>query len=122
MNSQVIVLVSALFFMVLASPGQDSQTKTVSQPFKGKEVAGIEVPGQIVTNGAARLYVTVRGKGETVVLLPSLGRSVRDFDQLSERLAARTFRVVLPEPRGIGQSTGPTEKLTLHELADDIST
>lgn len=123
MTSHAIVLVSALISMALTSPGQDAQKKPVSPAFnKAKEVAGIAVNAQIITNGPAHLYVTVRGKGETVVLLPSLGRSVRDFDRLSERLAARNFRVVLPEPRGIGQSTGPTDKLTLHELADDIST
>jgi len=123
MNSQAIVLVSTLISIGLTSVAQDGQTKNISPAFnKGKEMAGVGVHGQIVTNGPARLYITIRGNGETVVLLPSLGRSVRDFDQLSERLAARNFRVVLPEPRGIGQSTGPTEKLTLHELADDIST
>ena len=123
MNSQAIVLVSTLISIGLTSVAQDGQTKNISPAFnKGKEMAGVGVHGQIITNGPARLYITIRGNGETVVLLPSLGRSVRDFDQLSERLAARNFRVVLPEPRGIGQSTGPTEKLTLHELADDIST
>lgn len=75
----------------------------------------------IVKNGATLLQVTLRGTGETVVMLPSLGRSVQDFDMLSERLAANGYRVVLPEPRGIGQSAGPTDKLTLHDLADDIA-
>jgi len=118
-----MVLVSVLISFGLTSLAQNGQTKNVSPAFKkGKEPAGIEVHGQIITNGPARLSVIVRGKGETVIVLPSLGRSVRDFDQISERLAAENFRVVLPEPRGIGQSTGPTEKLTLHELADDIAT
>jgi pimeloyl-ACP methyl ester carboxylesterase len=76
----------------------------------------------MVKNGAALLQVTVRGAGETVVMLPSLGRSVQDFDMLSERLITNGFRVVLPEPRGIGQSFGPTDNLTLHDLAGDIAT
>jgi len=123
MKSRAMVLVSVLISFGLTSLAQNGQTKNVSPAFKkGKEPAGIEVHGQIITNGPARLSVIVRGKGETVIVLPSLGRSVRDFDQISERLAAENFRVVLPEPRGIGQSTGPTEKLTLHELADDIAT
>src|SRR5262249_31830477 len=38
-----------------------------------------------------------------------------------ERLVSNGYRVVLPEPRGIGKSVGPTDKLTLHDLAGDIA-
>jgi pimeloyl-ACP methyl ester carboxylesterase len=63
----------------------------------------------------ASIHVRVYGKradrGEFVVLLPSLGRGVEDFTEeygsnLTTRLARAGYRVVLPQPRGYGDSTG----------------
>ena len=59
--------------------------------------------------------------GKPVVMLASLGRPGSDFDDLAERLALKGYRVVLPEPRGIGGSTGPMKGLTLHDLAADVA-
>jgi len=39
------------------------------------------------------------------VILPSLGRSGADYDVVSANLASDGFRVLRPQPRGIGQST-----------------
>lgn len=75
----------------------------------------------MVANGPARIQVKFIGEGKTVVMLPSLGRSVEDFRDLGARLAASGYRVLMPEPRGIGKSTGPTDKLTLHDLAGDVA-
>jgi hypothetical protein len=41
---------------------------------------------EIVRAGPAILQVTIRGKGEPIVFIPSRGRSVKDFDALSNRL------------------------------------
>src|SRR5215471_7661672 len=120
MNSGAILVVSALLFLGLAPLGSETQTK-IAPNNQNKAIKNAGGHNRILMNGTARLGVTVRGEGDTVIMLPSLGRSVRDFDQISERLAANNFRVVLPEPRGIGQSTGPTDNLTLHDLADDIA-
>jgi pimeloyl-ACP methyl ester carboxylesterase len=120
MSTRTILLTSAVLSMAFAPVGQEIQTAVATTPYS-KAVKHTNVQSEVIRNGAARIYVTVRGEGQTVLMLPSLGRSVRDFDQLSERLAANNFRAVLPEPRGIGQSSGPTEKLTLHDLANDIA-
>jgi pimeloyl-ACP methyl ester carboxylesterase len=69
----------------------------------------------------ARLQVTIRGKGEPVVFIPSRGRGVEDFDALSSRLAQAGYQVILPEPRGIGGSTGPLKEITYHDLASDVA-
>jgi pimeloyl-ACP methyl ester carboxylesterase len=76
-----------------------------------------------VTHGDARLKVRVVGKwGERdVVMLPSLGRGSSDFDALATRVAAQGYRVLLPEPRGIGGSSGPLEGKTLHDFAGDVA-
>ena len=75
----------------------------------------------VVERDAVRVEVLVEGSGPTVVLLPSLGRGAEDFDGIAPRLAAAGFRVVRPEPRGIGRSEGPTEGLTLYDLAADVA-
>ena len=75
----------------------------------------------LVTRGDARLEVLTEGKGPPIVLLPSLGRGAVDFDPIAERLAAAGFRVLRPQPRGIGQSTGPWQGVKLEDLAADIA-
>lgn len=76
---------------------------------------------EIVRAGPATLQVTIRGKGEPIVFIPSRGRGVRDFDALSDRLAQAGYQVILPEPRGIGGSTGPLKDITHHDLASDVA-
>jgi len=65
--------------------------------------------------------VVIDGNGPAVVLLPSLARDSDDYDELAEGLAADGFRVLRPKPRGIGRSTGPMAKVTLHDFARDIA-
>jgi pimeloyl-ACP methyl ester carboxylesterase len=68
------------------------------------------------------LQVTVSGQGEPVVFIPSRGRGIEDFDDLSNRLVQAGYQAILPEPRGIGGSTGPLDGLTYHDLASDVAT
>jgi pimeloyl-ACP methyl ester carboxylesterase len=75
----------------------------------------------MVTRGDARLEVLTRGKGPPIVLLPALGRGAADFDPIAGDLAAAGFRALRPQPRGIGQSTGPWQGVTLEDLAADIA-
>lgn len=76
-----------------------------------------------VMNGAARIAVRVAGEvaWPTLVLLPGLGRPSSDLDPFARLLLAARYRIVQPEPRGIGPSAGPLEGLTLHDLAGDIA-
>jgi pimeloyl-ACP methyl ester carboxylesterase len=76
---------------------------------------------ETVRAGPATLQVTIRGKGEPVVFIPSRGRGVEDFDALRNRVAQAGYQVILPEPRGIGGSTGPLKEITYHDLASDIA-
>lgn len=73
-----------------------------------------------VSAGPARLCVRVAGDGPMLVLLPGLGRPSTDLDPLAGLLVAGGCRVVQPDPRGSGESTGPMQGLTLHDLAADI--
>ncbi len=75
----------------------------------------------IVPCGEVQIEVLAQGQGRPIVLLPSLGRGAADFDAIAERLAAASFRVLRPQPRGIGQSRGPMAGIDLHTYAADIA-
>jgi len=74
----------------------------------------------IVPRGNVELEVLAQGRGHTIVLLPSLGRGASDFDLIAESLASGGYRVLRPQPRGIGRSRGPMTGIDLKDLAGDI--
>jgi pimeloyl-ACP methyl ester carboxylesterase len=76
----------------------------------------------LVSRGAVQIEVVTQGAGPAIVILPSLGRGGADYDAVSARLAANGFRVVRPEPRGVGRSIGPMTGLSLHDYAADVAT
>jgi pimeloyl-ACP methyl ester carboxylesterase len=74
-----------------------------------------------VSAGDAEIAVRVLGAGLPLLLLPGLGRSSHDLDGFAERLIAAGYRALLPEPRGMGASTGRLDSITLHDLSRDIA-
>ena len=60
------------------------------------------------------------GSGDTVVLLPFAGGDISQFDHFAPVLHEAGFQTVAINPRGVGESKGPLEGLTLHELAADV--
>ena len=76
---------------------------------------------QIIHAGSATIAVTTIGQGEPVVFIPSRGRGVDDFDALSNRLVRAGYQAIMPEPRGIGGSTGPLKDIPYHDLASDVA-
>jgi pimeloyl-ACP methyl ester carboxylesterase len=75
----------------------------------------------MVVRGDAQIEVLAQGHGPVIVLLPSLGRGATDFDPIAARLAGAGFRVLRPQPRGIGRSRGPMSGIDLHTYAADIA-
>ena len=75
----------------------------------------------MVDRGDVHIQVMVQGLGPVIVILPSLGRGAEDYNVVSALLAKDGFRVLRPQPRGIGASTGPMTGLTLHDFAADIA-
>lgn len=71
------------------------------------------------SQGRVTVEVLLRGKGQLVVLLPSLGRGASDFDDLAARLAAAGYRTAAVNPRGIGGSDGPVAS-SLADYARDV--
>ena len=78
-------------------------------------------PTHFAENGPARISYGVSGRGPAICLLPSTGRGAEDFAQLAAALLGHGYSVILPQPRGIGGSTGPLAGLTLHDLAADAA-
>jgi pimeloyl-ACP methyl ester carboxylesterase len=62
---------------------------------------------EMVSNGDALIETYVEGRGPALVLLPSYGRDGgKDFDAFSGLVARAGFRVLRPQPRGVGRSSG----------------
>jgi pimeloyl-ACP methyl ester carboxylesterase len=62
------------------------------------------------------------GDGPTVVLLPGRGgEGPEQYDVLGPALAAAGFRAVAVNLRGVGNSAGTLDELSLHGLARDIA-
>jgi pimeloyl-ACP methyl ester carboxylesterase len=74
-----------------------------------------------IRRGEARLVAEAWGQGPVVLLLASLGRGAEDFAEVAPLVAAAGYRVIAPDPRGIGGSAGPMEGLTLYDLAEDAA-
>jgi pimeloyl-ACP methyl ester carboxylesterase len=75
----------------------------------------------LIRRADVAIEVLAQGHGPRIVLLPSLGRGAADFDRIAERLAGAGFRVLRPQPRGIGESRGPMTGIDLHDYAADIA-
>ena len=75
----------------------------------------------IVRRGTVSIEVLAQGAGHRIVLLPSLGRGASDFDVMAARIAAAGYRVLRPQPRGIGASRSAEPYADLHDCAADIA-
>lgn len=75
----------------------------------------------MVDRSEIHIEVIAQGSGPVIVILPSLGRGAEDYAVVAGLLAQEGFRVLRPQPRGIGASTGPMANLTLHDFAADIA-
>jgi pimeloyl-ACP methyl ester carboxylesterase len=75
----------------------------------------------VIERDDVSIEVLAQGSGPVVVLLPSLGRGAADFDPIAQRLVDAGYRVLRPQPRGIGRSRGPLDGIDLHDCAADVA-
>ena len=75
---------------------------------------------ELLVDGEVCIDVLIDGAGPAIVMLPSSQRDSFDFDAAAERVAAAGFKVLRPQPRGMGRSTGPLQGLDLNTLAHDV--
>ena len=76
---------------------------------------------EIVRRDNVEIDLIAEGRGPLIVMLPSRGRDFEDFDDVASRLAEAGYRVLRPQPRGAGKSTGPLEGIRLQDLARDVA-
>lgn len=79
------------------------------------------VTSELVIHGSTTIETLVQGAGRPIVVLPSYGRDGgADFDQFADCVASAGMRVLRPQPRGIGRSTGPMQA-SLQDMANDVA-
>ena len=77
---------------------------------------------QIIPGEGVAIESYIDGEGPPLVVLPSYGRDGGvDYDDITFRLVAEGWKVIRPQPRGIGASAGSMDGLTLHDLAADVA-
>jgi len=81
---------------------------------KGYETLGIAA-------GPARVRAFLRGSGPTVVMLCGMGRPPGDLEAFGKTIADAGYKVAIAEYRGIGESRGPMDGITFHDLAKDVA-
>jgi pimeloyl-ACP methyl ester carboxylesterase len=80
-----------------------------------------EVTRSVIKSDDGHIEMLAQGRGPLIVLLPSLGRGAEDFDRIAIRLADAGYRVLRPQPRGIGRSIAPLSGIDLHDYATDVA-
>src|SRR5271155_2331843 len=71
--------------------------------------------------GSATLECTLYGSGTPVVLLANAGCSTGYFGDLARVLAAGGLQAICVNMRGIGESRGSLDGITVHDLAADVA-
>ncbi|KQP35910.1 hydrolase [Pseudorhodoferax sp. Leaf274] len=74
-----------------------------------------------VKTADATIAYHAEGSGPLFMVIASTGRGTEEFGALAARLVARGYRVLRPEPRGIGGSVGPMEAVSFHDFARDFA-
>ena len=76
---------------------------------------------RIVRVGEASLECTIYGSGDALVLLANAGCSTSYFDEFARRLVPAGLRIVAINMRGVGNSQGSLDGISLHHLAADVA-
>ncbi len=120
MNKTLAILSTAIL-LATATVTEAKQTNVTSATHTAAASKVSNVPYEMVKYGDVSIQAYVQGKGPTIVIMSSLGRSVRDYDVVAQDLVKQGFRVIRPEVRGIGLSRGPMEKLHIQDYGNDVA-
>jgi pimeloyl-ACP methyl ester carboxylesterase len=120
MKNKTLACGMAALLLAVTSPGfaSDAAASTRSSSSAGN---GSTPQRMIVSGHGVHIEVIAQGRGKLIVLIPSRGRGAEDFNDVALSLAQAGYRVLRPQPRGIGASTGPMTGISLHDLASDIA-
>ncbi len=77
---------------------------------------------ELVSERDVTIETYVAGAGPALVILPSYGRDGgADFDDITAQVTGAGWKVLRPQPRGVGRSGGPMTDMTMSDLANDIA-
>ena len=74
-----------------------------------------------ITVGGATLECTLYGTGTPIVLLANAGCSTGYFDELTRVLVGGGLQTIAINMRGVGESSGSLDGMTVHDLATDVA-
>ncbi len=77
-------------------------------------------PGKLLEVDGIRLHYQERGSGEPLLLLHGFGACGNDWNDIADDLA-RSWRVIIPDLRGHGWSTNPSNRFTMRRSSEDIA-
>ena len=112
---KVLLPVVAILAAVLALIGYK-----MFHPFPGARARPVNGFAKTIDRDGRLVEYFTRGAGPPVVLLASAGRSVSDFNELSEKFVNAGYQTIAIEAPGIGGSDLSSERLSLFDLADDV--
>ena len=102
--------------MAIAALVGMSQTATsVAQP-----ASSPSPPGRMIEVNGVQLHYQERGSGEPLLLLHGFGACGNDWGDFIDRLA-QDYRVIVPDLRGHGWSTNPSNRFTMRQSSEDIA-
>ena len=90
----------------------------VSAP-AGKSVAQAEPQGRVVRVNGAEIHYREYGSGEPLLLLHGFGGCGDVWEPFLAALAAQ-YRIIVPDLRGHGRSTNPSNEFTHRQSAEDV--
>src|SRR5438876_11104208 len=67
-----------------------------------------------------KLAYEVAGQGPTMLCLPSMGDTRREFERLAPQLIEAGYRIITTDLRGMGQSRGNFASYSIQALSADI--
>lgn len=119
---KTLAILSTAILLVTTAVTEAKQTSTSTTPQHTTTTSILSsVPYEMVNYNNVSIQAYVQGKGPTIVIMSSLGRSVRDYDSVAQDLVKQGFRVIRPEVRGIGLSRGPMDKLHIQDYGNDVA-
>ena len=77
-------------------------------------------PGQFAEVNGIRMHYQILGNGEPLLLLHGFGACGADWADIADALA-RDYRVIIPDLRGHGWSTNPSNRFTMRQSSEDIA-
>lgn len=88
-------------------------------PVAAQDAAVQEVAGQFAEINGMRMHYKIHGAGEPLVLLHGFTGSSTNWDPFVEDLAEQ-YQLIVPDLRGHGRSTNPSNQFTHRQSALDI--